>query len=145
MSISQAEKGRLQKKLARYVWKLRDEMWLTRWAINILITEYPGESENSLATISPTNAQYRAELEVATRAAEPGGEDLRQTIVHELLHLWYRDASDIFRLALPKELGNSAYTLLWESYRQTFELMTDGMAHAWGEHLSLPDWPKESD
>ena len=140
MSITQAEKGRLQKKLARYVWKLRSEMWLDRWAIDILITEYPGQSENNLASISPTNARYRAELEVATRAAETGGEQLRHTVVHELLHLWYRDPSDIFRLALPMELSNSAYTLLWESYRQSFELMVDQMAGAWAEHLSLPDW-----
>ena len=140
MSITQAEKGRLQKKLARYVWKLRDEMWLNRWAVNILITEYPGESGTALASISPTVASYRADMEVATGVAEAGGEDLRHTVVHELLHLWYRDSSDVFRLALPKELSNSAYTLLWESYRQTFELMVDGMAYAWAEHLSLPDW-----
>ena len=113
MSITQAEKGRLQKKLARYVWLLRDEMWLTRWAINILITEYPGENESNQATIAPTNARYRAELEVATGVAEVGGEDLRHTIVHELLHLWHRDSSDVFRLALPKELSSSAFILLW--------------------------------
>ena len=140
MSITQAEKGRLQKKLARYVWKLRDEMWLTRWAINILITEYPGENESNQATIAPTNARYRAELEVATGVAEVGGEDLRHTIVHELLHLWHRDSSDVFRLALPKELSSSAFILLWESYRQADELMVDQMAYAWAEHLSLPDW-----
>ena len=138
MSIT--EKGRLQKKVARYVWLLRDEMWLTRWAIDILITEYPGEDSDNLASISPTNAQYRAELEVATRAAETGGEKLRQTVVHELLHLWHRDSSDVFRLALPKELSHSAYKLLWESYRQTVELMVDGMAYAWAEKLPLPDW-----
>jgi hypothetical protein len=140
MSITQAEKGRLQKKLARYVWLLKEKMWLDRWLINILVTEYPGQSDTNLASISPTNAQYRADLEVATRAVETGGERLRHTIVHELLHLWYRDASDIFRLALPMELANSAYTLLWESYRQTFELMIDEMAGAWAEHLPLPDW-----
>ena len=140
MSVTQAEKGRLQKKLARYVWKLRSEMWLDRWAIDVLITEYPGEDSDALASIQPTSVQYRAELEVATRAAETGGEKLRVTIVHELLHLWHRDSSDVFRLALPKELSHSAYTLLWESYRQSVELMVDGMAYAWAEHLSLPDW-----
>ena len=138
--ITQAEKGRLQKKLARYVWKLRSEMWLDRWTINILITEYPGENEYSRATMAPTNARYQAELEVATGVAETGGESLRHTIVHELIHLWHRDASDVFRLALPKELSNSAYILLWEAHRQADELMVDGMAYAWAEHLSLPDW-----
>jgi hypothetical protein len=140
VSVTQAEKGRLQKKVARYVWQLRSEMWLDRWAIDILVTEYPGQSESNLASISPTNARYWAELEVATHAAETGGEKLRHTIVHELLHLWYRDPSDIFRLALPKELSHSACTLLWESYRQSFELMTDQMAGAWAKTLPLPDW-----
>ena len=140
MSVTQAEKGRLQKKVARYVWKLRSEMWLDRWSIDILVTEYPGEDSGNKASIQPVNAQYRAELEVATGVAEAGGEDLRHTVVHELLHLWHRDSSDVFRLALPKALGDSAYTLLWESYRQTVELMVDGMARAWAETLPLPDW-----
>ena len=144
MSITQAEKGRLQKKVARYVWQLKEKMWLDRWLINILVTEYPGQSDTTLASISPTTARYEAELEIATRAVEAGGDGLRHTIVHELLHLWYRDSSDIFRLALPMELSNSAYTLLWESYRQTFELMIDEMAGAWSETLPLPDWPKEN-
>ena len=142
MSITQAEKGRLQKKVARYVWQLRSEMWLNRWSIDILITEYPGESESSLASISPTNHQHRAELEVATRAAETGGERLRHTIVHELLHLYGRDTNDVIRLGLRKELSASAYNILWESYRQAMELMVDDMAEAWAETLPLPDWPE---
>ena len=143
MSVSQAEKGRLQKKVARYAWQLRSEMWLNRWIVDILITEYPGEDSDARAAITPINGQYRAELEVATHAAVEGGEFLRHTIVHELLHLWHRDSNDIFRLSLPKELANSAYTLLWASYIQTSELMIDEMAGAWEQTLPLPDWPKE--
>ncbi len=140
MSVTQAEKGRLQKKVARYVWKLRSEMWLSRWKVDVLVTEYPGETESNLAWISPTNHQHRAELEVATRVAEEGGERLRQTIVHELLHLYGRDSNDVIRLGLLKELSTSAYNILWESYRQAMELMVDDMAVAWAETLPLPDW-----
>ncbi len=140
MSVTQAEKGRLQKKLAQYVWKLRSEMWLNRWIVDVLITEYPGEDSDARASIQPVGGRYRAEMEVATYVAAAGGEDLRHVIVHELLHLWHRDSSDVVRLALPKELGGSAYRLLWESYRQTVELMVDEMAGAWAETLPLPDW-----
>lgn len=143
--MTHAEKGRLQKKVARYVWKLRGEMWLGIWSIDVLLEDYPGENSDSLATISPTNAQHRAELEIKPSVAEDGGERLRQTIVHELIHLYHRDASDVLRLSLPKELSTSAYTLLWEAFRQATELMVDDMARAWAEHLSLPDWPKDSD
>ncbi len=140
MGVTQAEKGRLQKKVASYVWKLRSEMWLNRWIINVLITEYPGENSDTRAAITPVNGRYQAELEVATYVAAAGGEDLRHVIVHELLHLWHRDSNDIFRLALPKELADSAYTLLWASYLQTSELMIDEMAGAWAETLPLPEW-----
>lgn len=145
MSVTQAEKGRLQKKVARYVWQLRTEMWLGVWDIDILITEYPGESESNLASISPTNVQHRADLEISTGVAESGGEKLRRTVVHELLHLFTRDTNDVIRLGLPKELSVSAYNILWESYRQAHELCIDDMARAWAEFLPLPDWPKSSD
>ncbi len=145
MSVSQAEKGRLQKKVARYVWKMRSEMWLNRWSIDILVTEYPGENSDNLASISPTNHRHRAELEVATRAAEEGGEPLRQTIVHELLHLYSRDQNDVIRLGLVRELSASAFRILWESYNQANELMVDDMAVAWAETLPLPDWPVETE
>ena len=118
-------------------------MWLNRWKIDVLITEYPGESESNLASISPTNHRHQAEVEVATRAAEEGGEQLRQTIVHELLHLYGRDSDDIIRLGLRKELSASAYNILWESYRQAMELKVDDMAVAWSETLPLPDWPED--
>ena len=144
MGITQAEKGRFQKKVASYVWKLRSEMWLNRWTIDVLVTEYPGEDSDARAAITPVNGRYKAELEVATYAAEAGGEDLRHVIVHELLHLWHRDSNDIFRLALPKELSQSAYTLLWEAYRQSLELMVDDMSYAWAEKLPLPEWGNES-
>ncbi len=145
MSVSQAEKGRFQKKVARYVWQLQSEMWLNRWIINVLITEYPGEDSDARGAITPVNGRYKAELEVATYAAVEGGKDLRHVIVHELLHLWHRDSNDVFRLSLPKELADSAWTLLWAAYRQTSELMIDEIAGAWAETLPLPDWPREEE
>ena len=140
MGITHAEKGRLQKKVAAYIWKLRDEMWLGLWRIDVILEDYPGESSGNLASISPTTAQHRAELEIRPGVAQDGGEVLRHTVVHELIHLWHRDSTDVLRLALPKELSQSAYTLLWEAYRQSLELMVDDMAHAWAETLPLPDW-----
>ena len=143
MSITHAEKGRLQKKVARYVWQLRGEMWLGIWSIDVMLEDYPGEDSDALAAIQPTTAHHHAEIEIRPGVAQDGGGPLRHVVVHELLHLYHRDASDVLRLSLPKELSTSAYTLLWEAFRQATELMVDDMAHAWAEHLSLPDWPKE--
>ena len=144
MSVTQAEKGRLQKKVAKYLWQLRDEMWLTRWNIDVLVTEYPGESHTTHASIIPTNARHQADIEIAVGIAETGGPTLRHVLVHELLHLYHRDSADQVRLGLIKELATSAYELFWELYRQSIELMIDDMANAWSETLSLPDWPSEA-
>ncbi len=140
MGITHAEKGRLQKKVAAYIWKLRDEMWLGLWRIDVILEDYPGEDSDARAAITPVNGQHRAELEIRPGVAQDGGVTLRHVVVHELIHLWHRDSTDVLRLALPKELSNSAYILLWSAYRQSLELMVDDMAHAWAEKLPLPEW-----
>ncbi len=144
MSLTHAEIGRLQKKVAKYAWQVRDEMWLGLWSVNVLLTEYPGAGEDALASIIPTSGQHKAELEIRISTANQGGEVLRRTVVHEMLHLYHRDSSDIFRLGLKEELGGSAYRMLWEAYRQQIELMVDDIAHAWESALPLPDWSNDS-
>ena len=143
MSLTHTQKDRLQKKVTRYAAQLRGEMWLDQWYITVLITEYPGDSTHTSASISPANGRHLAELEVSVEAASEGGENLRHILVHELIHLYMRDANDQVRLGLAKELSNSAYILFWETYRQTTELMTDDLSKAWAETLPLPSWPKE--
>lgn len=140
MSLSHAEVGRLQKKVAKYVWLVRDEMWLTHWKIDIRLEEL----EDVRATIQPTNNRHLADLILDVSGARAGGVTFRHTVVHELLHLWLRTPNDIIRLTLPDIMSLEGYKVLWESYRQAFELMVDDMAWAWGETLSLPPWDDDA-
>ena len=143
MTVTHKQKGRLQKKVAEYLNQLRTEMRLSQWHIDVLVTEYPGESDSNHASIAPVSARHRASLEVSVEAAEAGGALLRQTLTHELLHLYHRDASDQVRLGLINELSSSTHGVFWELYRQSIEIMVDDLAYAWSEYLPLPDWPEE--
>lgn len=129
--------------LKEYVTALRDMLGLRDWTI-FASHEIPEEAEdcNAIASIHPTDGRRRAVLRLARDFREMSPEEQRSALVHELLHLHHRDATDIIRLTLPKVLGGAAFDVLWEDFRQQIELITDNIAVAIAEGLPLPRWPK---
>lgn len=131
-----AELARLQKKVARYVLKMRDSMWLGRWRIEVRVDDL----ENLAGRCEPWDHRHVADITIAIGTATEGGANLRHTVVHELVHLYFRDMHDLVRLGLLKELNQSAYNLFYEAYRQSMELTVEELSHSWAEILPLPDW-----
>lgn len=141
--MTDAERARLRKKVVAYALKLRDEMWVGRWELTIRIVDHPGDDDTADAMVLPTEGRHCAVLEVSWDAAYEGGERLRHTLTHEFIHLYHRNQTDLVRLALPRELGQSAYNVFYEGFRQATEVMVDDLAFLFAKWLPLPEWNNE--
>lgn len=104
------------------------------------IHEEPTEEEVD-ATIEPVDNRHVANLNVGWDFWRKDPEDQRATIVHELLHLLHRDASDVIRNgAWRQEVPYSLYNTVWEQYRTLIEICVDDLTTIISQFMPLPPW-----
>lgn len=129
--------------LKEYISWLRNQLGLRDWEI-IMVYEIPDEEGdcNAIASIHPTDGRRRATLRLARDFRELDAEQQRNALIHELIHLHHRDATDIIRLTLPEALGGVAHHVLWENFRQQIELMVDNISVAVADRYPVISWPK---
>jgi len=111
--------------IERYMIRLAGDLHLDGWYLRLL--DCPTD-EDATAEVLPTDHRRRASILVAHDFAARNLDEKRHAILHELLHLVHRDTTDVMRLGLVGQLGNETYRVLWECFRQQYELWTDGMA-----------------
>lgn len=134
------------KRLIRYVQQLRHLLELKDWYLEVMHATTGDDGDHDAeAKIHPTEGQPHARLWLSGRFLDLTPEDQRHVLVHELLHLHHRDATDIIRLVVPEALGQLGNALLWEPFRQHVELMTDRIARAIAPLLPLPTIRKQKE
>jgi hypothetical protein len=69
-------------------------------------------------------------------------DDLRGTVVHELVHCHFAAMWHQVRKDLLKQLGQQGYDIFVNSFERNMEWGVDGVASAWAEKLPLITWPK---
>jgi hypothetical protein len=69
-------------------------------------------------------------------------DQVRESIVHELLHCHHDPCWRMVQSDLSEPLGKIAYYVFCDSYRRQMEFMVDGIAKAIAPRLPLIDWPK---
>lgn len=111
--------------IGEYISHLAGDLGLGDW--KLMLVHAPCESDAN-GYVEPTDHRKRARISLGSDFADLDLDEKRHTLLHELLHLRHRDATDVIRLGLVGQLGNAAFQVLWECFRQQTELWTDGMA-----------------
>mgnify|MGYP000874313391 CR=1 FL=1 len=122
-------------RLGAYVATLASMMGLERWRVDV---ETEPCAEENAATITPGSEFYTASLRVAADFFDKPREEQRDTITHELTHLWlwrFEEVHDLMRAAVR---GKGRVSLLSQSYEQAEEYAVDGISRAWAQRLPLP-------
>jgi hypothetical protein len=127
--------------LFEYVRHLADLMDLRDWHI---VTTVGKVADDELATCEPVYGQKRASITLTDKWAELSSEDLRSTVVHELIHchLSFVDhlASTVGEAALSKQANK-----VWEAaYSLEVEHATDALSLVLAKYLPVWERPCES-
>jgi hypothetical protein len=125
--------------LKRYVRAMADLLWLRDWTL-IVSREEPGE-DGWIACCEPITGRKAATLRFRNDFRERDPETQRQTVVHELLHCHTAQPWHLVRVTLPKELGQSAYNLFCDAFRNELEYAVDAIADAVSGSFPLIQWP----
>lgn len=93
----------------------------------LLIMEKPA-SKGTAAQIRPTEDRYIANLFLCRRWMQLTEDERRETITHEVLHLWHRELTDWFRSEVHDLVQMHEYFRLERQYDHIVELMVDQIA-----------------
>lgn len=129
-----------QKALTDYIGDLLRRMNLDRWVVRIIYDEHPDRASEGrvIAEMDPIRGRHLGTLTFGERFWHLPRADMRETIVHELLHLahanlWFVIDSDPVRSAL----GPSSAVVL-DNLDREIELMTDHLAGIIAPSMPLP-------
>jgi len=106
----------------------------------ILIMAKPAD-KGSVAEIITTDDRYVAQLYLCKDWMSRSDDERRDTIVHEVLHLWHRQLSDWLREDVHGATGVHEYARLERQFHNITELMVDGIAMILADtHLIKEEW-----
>lgn len=135
--------------LGVYARALADEMGLRDWTFVTLDQEpetppeYNGTDFRAEATCTPTPGQHTAVLRFRSDFDENRLEDIRNTVVHELLHCHMQAMHEMCRSVLLNEISQSTYNVFMGGFDMNWEYAIDGISRAWAAKLPLIQWPVE--
>jgi hypothetical protein len=142
-----------KKELVRYVRWCADEMGLRDWALDIHVdtdfTEGGFKPHNvddfdAMGSCEPTPGQSRALIRFHPDVRKSSREELREIVVHELVHCHLFRAREFMRTGVLEHVGQSTYNALAFGYDQEWEHSVDGIARPWAEKIPLIKWPSEN-
>jgi hypothetical protein len=93
----------------------------------IQIMKKPAD-KGSIAEVIYTDDRYVAQVYLAKDWMDRTEDERRDTIVHEILHLWHRPLSDWFRDDVHETANVHEFVRLERQFRAITELMVDQMA-----------------
>lgn len=122
--------------LERYVRQLQAAMNLGHWTIVLRDGDPPDEdrSDTYKAAVWRSNAYLTADLYVASHETR---DDLRASIVHELVHIHLRDYDEAIR-AVERHINQPAYDILASWQHHEMERAVDAISNPWAALLPLP-------
>jgi hypothetical protein len=126
-----------RKTLTDYIRLLADEMRLRDWTVKL------GEEAADYGNCADIRIVYGRKLATVylpadSRSTAP--EELRHTLVHELIHVHFEPMANAVRNDLEPYLGRTAGALFFEGFKRQYEYGTDGLADAIAPLFPLIDW-----
>lgn len=112
-----------------YVLYLMKELRLPPWKITLEVVKRPGDESGSNVDgwIDPTEGRYRAVMEISDEVREQGGDRLRHTLVHELLHLHHRGVDSVVLKGPVSLSSQQGYDVLIAWYKTESEQLIDAL------------------
>ncbi len=101
------------------------------------IADDPPERDDANADIDVPEGRRSAMIRFASTWAERPPEELRQTVVHELLHCHTEGVFTPIN-AISYQVGQLIHGPLYQAVLTAVELATDGIACEWAKTLPLP-------
>lgn len=128
--------------LGEYLSDLRGALGLRHWVIRVP-DEWPDDAENVFAATDPCVGRFVATIRLGANFWDQDPHDLRDTLVHELLHLHHVRLTDVIRLGEYKsQLGQGLYDHLNDQVRTEAEYMIDALTSIVAPTMPLPPaWP----
>lgn len=134
--------------LDTYVRGLADDMGLRDWTLRIDLTEPDGperqDGQRWGASANPLPGRKYGIITLGSTALDSEPEDLRETVVHELVHLHFAALVDQVRNDLDDFVPPAAFELFNASFTRNLEYGVDALAEVIASHLSLPKRPDDA-
>jgi hypothetical protein len=121
-----------------FINKLMNTMGLPTY--RILIMKKPAD-KGSIAEIRRIEDRYVAELYLCKDWLDRSDDEQRDTITHEILHLWHRGLTDWFYFEVQEQLHVPQFIKIEEQFHHVTELMVDHIAMILSQtHLLKEAW-----
>lgn len=130
--------------LVAYVASLAHDLLLDHWTIKLL-PEKHGQDVIAQTFVASQGRFAEVSLHPSLFDEEHDEGDVRQTIIHELLHLHVENLFDDMLGMLESALPAAAFEPLKRRQIWQMERAVDGLADAIAKHYPLIEWPVESD
>ena len=121
--------------LTGYVRQLAAFMGLGQFHVTVKTGET--ETEDAFAENVVWEERYRGDITISQNWKSPSRDELREVLVHELLHLHFADLDHAFYATKPL-IGRPAYEVAVARYRGDREKTVQQIARFWAPHLPLP-------
>lgn len=121
--------------LTPYVRRLANLMGLSNWHVTVTVGDTV--EEDSYAEITPWSERFRGDIVLNSRWKPENKEDVREILVHELLHLHFASLDQAVG-SLDTLLGKPAYTVFRDRYNPDREKAVQQIARFWSPTLPLP-------
>lgn len=125
---------------ADYIATITSYLRLTNWHIGL---SHAPATEPYQATVEPTFGRCCATVALCREWDDLDPETQRQTLVHELVHLYFYPAENVLTRAREQH-GKAWVELMWTMHREQLEYGVDGMADIIAPFLPLPPKVKKA-
>lgn len=122
-----------RKQVLQYLCDLQKEMYLGHFQ---LMLSRAHADDDCHAQIFPTPGRFVATIKLGHDFYEMTPEDQRETLVHELLHLYLSVPDGIW--GMNEALNETTYLVLREAMHMQIEYATDHIARVLSKFMSLP-------
>ena len=138
MSASKAQRAYL----ATYIRTLADGLGLRDWRFHVEKAKRPGASPGATAASYIRWNDDHSAVWFSDEALEGSAEDLRETVIHELLHCHMERVDVLVIDALKRYVPRDTWRTFSSAWSRESERRIDRIAWAIAEHFPLPDLPK---
>lgn len=121
--------------LAEYVREIADKMGLRDWTIHV--RQEPVDDSDACADIEIIQGRRSAFLRFDSGWSIGKKEELRNTVIHELLHAHTKPMQWVVN-STQDLLGIPVFSVINNAYSDAEEIAIDSIATAWAEALPLP-------
>jgi hypothetical protein len=115
-------------------------MGLRDWSLFIIVENL--DRENAAGYCQVTYGRRLATIKIDQATFEGGRAELRQTVVHELIHCHFAAVQWVFN-GIGKQLNPNVFGAFQDSFTDRMECTVDDIAEAWARKFPLPEPPAD--